>query len=234
VGALALQLEQAGWNYEYQATNVCPFIPLAGLTWEEYLGTLGSEHRYAFHRKTRRLSKEHTVSFDAVQTEEECREAINVTIELHNRRWRERGGSDAFHTEELVAFHRDFSLLALGRGWLRLFVLRLDGRVAACIYAFQYAGKMYFYQSGFEMEFERESVGLVAMGLAIRKAIEEGSEEFDLLHGNETYKSHWSKVSREIGRLEVYPPGRLGAVCRSSFELERASRRFAKRLLPTL
>jgi CelD/BcsL family acetyltransferase involved in cellulose biosynthesis len=70
------------------------------------------------------------------------------------------------------------------------------------------------------------------MGLAIQSAIDEGAEEYDLLHGNEAYKSHWSRDSRELGRLEAYPPRVLGWICRSSVELERASRRFARRILP--
>ena len=81
----------------------------------------------------------------------------------------------------------------------------------------------------FDATYDKHSVGLVTMGLAIKCAIEEGAEEFDLLHGNEAYKSHWSSDSRELGRLEVYPPGSLGWICRSSVELERASRRIARR-----
>jgi CelD/BcsL family acetyltransferase involved in cellulose biosynthesis len=69
------------------------------------------------------------------------------------------------------------------------------------------------------------------MGLAIKSAIEEGAEEYDLLHGSEAYKSHWSCDSRELGRLEVYPPWALGRICRSSVELERAARRIARRVL---
>jgi CelD/BcsL family acetyltransferase involved in cellulose biosynthesis len=70
------------------------------------------------------------------------------------------------------------------------------------------------------------------MGLAIKSAIEEGAEEYDLLHGNETYKSHWSCDRRELSRLEAYPPRALGRICRSSVELERAVRRTARRVLP--
>ena len=80
--------------------------------------------------------------------------------------------------------------------------------------------------------YDKYSVGLVTMGLAIQRAIEEGAGEYDLLHGDEAYKSHWSNDSRELGRLELYPPGSLGWMCRSSAELELASRRIARRVLP--
>jgi CelD/BcsL family acetyltransferase involved in cellulose biosynthesis len=225
-------LAGSGWGVVETGTNVCPFIPLAGRSWESYLATLGAEHRYNFNRKRKRLSRDYTVQFDRVTTQAECRESIDLVIAQHNLRWRDRGGSDAFHAPGLVEFHREFSRVALERDWLRLYVLRLDGKPAATLYGFLYRRTFYFYQSGFDAAYEKHSVGLVTMGLAIKSAIEEGAEEYDLLHGNETYKSHWSCHSRELSRLEAYPPRALGWICRSSVELERAARRIARRVLP--
>jgi len=229
---LASTLGGSGWSVIGTVTNTCPFIPLAGRSWESYLATLGAEHRYNFHRKWKRLNRDFAVEFEQACTEEQCRESIDQVITQNNRRWQGRGGPDAFHTPGLVAFHREFSQIALERGWLRLYVLRLDGKPAACLYGFLYRRIFYFYQSGFDAAYSKHSVGLVTMGLAIQSAIEEGAEEFDLLHGAEAYKSHWSRDSRGLSRLEVYPPRGLGWMCRSSVELERASRRIVRRVLP--
>lgn len=225
-------LAESGWSVVERETNTCPYIPLAGKSWESYLATLGAEHRYNFHRKWKRLNRDYQVRFEQVRTQAQCRESIDLVMALHNLRWRDRGGSDAFHTPGLVGFHREFSQVALDRGWLRLYVLRLDGKPAASLYGFLYRRTFYFYQSGFDAAYDKHSVGLVTMGLAIKSAIEEGAEEYDLLHGNEAYKSHWSRDSRELGRLEAYPPRSLGWICRSSVELERAARRIARRMLP--
>jgi CelD/BcsL family acetyltransferase involved in cellulose biosynthesis len=221
-----------GWGVVEAVTNICPFIPLAGKSWESYLATLGAEHRYNFHRKWKRLNRDYTVQFDRVSTPAQCRESIDLVIAQHNLRWRDRGGSDAFHAPGLVEFHREFSQIALDRDWLRLYVLRLDGQPAASLYGFLYRATFYFYQSGFDAAYEKHSVGLVTMGLAIKSAIEDGVQEYDLLHGNETYKSHWSCDSRELSRLEAYPPRVFGWMCRSSVDLERAARKLARRLLP--
>ena len=229
---VASTLGEKGWKVSETRTNTCPFILLAGRSWESYLATLGAEHRYNFNRKWKRLNRDYVVQFEEVRTEEQCRESIDLVIALHNLRWRDRGGSDAFHTAGLVGFHQEFSQIALERGWLRLYVLRLNGNPAASLYGFLYHRTFYFYQSGFDAAYDRYSVGLVTMGLAIKRAIEEGAEEFDLLHGDEAYKSHWSNGSRELGRLELYPPGSLGWLCRSSVEMEHASRRIARRVLP--
>jgi CelD/BcsL family acetyltransferase involved in cellulose biosynthesis len=229
---VASVLAEDGWRVSETRTNTCPFILLAGKSWESYLATLGAEHRYNFNRKWKRLNRDYVVQFEQVRTEEQCRESIDLVATLHNMRWRERGGSDAFHTSGLVEFHRELSQIALTRGWLRLYVLRLNGKPAASLYGFLYHRTFYFYQSGFDTAYDKYSVGLVTMGLAIKRAIEEGAEEFDLLHGDEDYKSHWSNDSRELGRLELYPPGSFGWMCRSSVELELASRRIARRVMP--
>jgi hypothetical protein len=74
----------------------------------------------------------------------------------------------------LTAFHREFSQIALKRGWLRLYLLRLDGKPASFLYGFHYGRKFYFYQSSFDAAYAKHSPGLIMMGLAIRSAIEEG------------------------------------------------------------
>jgi CelD/BcsL family acetyltransferase involved in cellulose biosynthesis len=229
--AVASDLGQGDWSVGESVTNVCPFIALSGLSWEAYLSTLGAEQRYNFNRKWKRLNRDYRVEFEQVSGEDQCRESVDLTIDLHNLRWRERGGSDAFHTPGLVAFHHEFSQLALKRGWLRLNVLRLNEKPAACLYGFLYGSTFYFYQSGFDLTYLKQSVGLVSMGLGIKSAIEEGAKEYDLLHGNEEYKSHWSRESRELSRLELYPPGGMGQICRRAVTLERASRRVARRVL---
>jgi CelD/BcsL family acetyltransferase involved in cellulose biosynthesis len=219
-----------GWAVSEARTNSCPFISLDGHTWESYLATLGSEHRYSFKRKWKRLQQDFAVRLEEVTTEEQCLDAVNLVIKLHNLRWQDREHSDAFCSEALTKFHREWAELARTRGWLRLFVLRLNEKPVACIYGFCYRRVFYFYQSGFDPAFANYSVGLVTMGLAIKNALEEGAREYDLLHGNERYKSHWSRKSRDIGRLELYPPGGFGRMWRLSVELGRASKTTVKRL----
>ena len=190
---------------------------------------MSAAHRYNFNRKWRSLNRDYDVRFQQVRTEAECREAIDGLIAQHNTRWSARGGSDAFHTTELVAFHREWGAIALERGWLRFYVLRLNEQPAACLYGFRFGGTFYFYQSSFDAAFTQSSVGLITMGVAIQCAIGEGAAEFDLLHGSEAYKSHWSRESRDLGRLESFPPGGAGSLYRLSLEFGRFLRRMNKR-----
>ena len=227
---LADTLTPRGWRVSTTRTNVCPFIRLDGHDWPSYVASLGGAHRANLTRRVRALSRIDSVRFDAVSTDEERRRALGSLIELHNARWQERGGSDAFNTRDMVLFHEEFSAAALRNGWLRLMVLRVGQAPVAYFYGFRHETVFYFYQSAFDPAWNHRSVGLVAMGLAIRRAIEEGAGEFDLLHGAERYKYLWAREQRVIGRVELHPPLLRGWITSGAAELGRLARTMGRSL----
>jgi len=203
-------LERRGWRSGTTKVGTCPLIDLHGHTWTSYLTSLSSEHRYNVKRKMNSLAKHFEVTFERVENEIQLGPVLAVLIDLHKKRWLEHGDSDAFHTTGHEAFHREFTRLALQRGWLRLYVLRLNGQAASAVYALRYGTTFSFYQSGFDPQYAKQSVGLVAMAYSIKAAIEEGAEEYDFLHGTEAYKFHWANGSRDLERIQLHPPGLNG------------------------
>ena len=231
--ALASLLTGRGWSRVRRPAGMCPFIHLNGHTWESYLGTLGSEHRYNFNRRFKQANKNFEFQFEQARSPEECRDALDQLIALHNLRWRGHGGSDAFHSADVVRFHHAMSQVALERQWLRLFVLKLDAAPVAALYGFLYQRVFYFYQSGYDPSYRKHSVGLLTMGLAIKSAIDEGAEEYDMLHGDESYKFHWAKDVRELEHLELYAPDMRPRVARQLRGVGRAMSKTARQVLPT-
>jgi serine acetyltransferase/CelD/BcsL family acetyltransferase involved in cellulose biosynthesis len=229
---LAGELEEHGWTAGQTFVDTCPYIPLRGHGWDSFLGTLGSQHRYNFNRRLKNLHKLGTLVFEAVEKEDQRREGLEILIDLHNRRWDQRGGSGSFHVPVMHHFHDEFSRVALERGWLRLFLLRLDGKAIGALYGFCYGRRFYFYQSGFDPAFRQHSVGLVTMGLAIKAALAEGVEHYDLLHGTEGYKFLWAKETQPLVRLQLYPPSLGGRLCRGAVALDERAKRVARRTLP--
>ena len=231
VADLARHLCRDGWSATDSVINVCPYLDLRGKTWETYISCLGSSQRYNFNRRLKNLQRNYDVRIDVAPTSADARAILEIAIDLHRKRWASKTTSEAFQDAETVAFHREFVDLAVAKGWLRLFVMRIDGVPAAALYGLRYGDIFYFYQSGFDPAWSRQSVGLVMMGLAIRAAIEEGVAEYDFLHGTEEYKYHWSPQARELGRLELYPHHSRGRLSRRAVDLNRAVRKMAKRML---
>jgi CelD/BcsL family acetyltransferase involved in cellulose biosynthesis len=231
VQSVAPRLAENGYRIVERTTGLCPYRTVDGLTWDEFLTSLGQSHRENVRRRIRQLEKRGAI-FEVTRTDAERRQNLQILFELHARCWEDRGGSDGLHTQELISFHEEFSRIALERGWLRLFVLRVDGRPVAAVYGFLRNGKFYFYQSGFEPAFRNSSVGLVALALTIRQAIEEKASEFDFLHGNEEYKFRWARDSRDLKCIEFYPQTLAGSLALQWNQAARATRRMARYVIP--
>ena len=207
---LVNRLERRGWAQVTTAGGICPHIPLAGHTWDSYLATLGASHRANVRRRLRALEQKFDVQFERVTGDGDRRDALERLTHYHQRRFDSRG--TAFRTAALCAFHDEVTRRFLERGWLRMFVLRLNGATAAVMYGFFHNRTFYFYQHGFDDSYQQYSIGLVLMALTIRTALEEGAAEFDMLWGTEPYKSLWARQTRELLNIHLFPPhlgGRL-------------------------
>jgi CelD/BcsL family acetyltransferase involved in cellulose biosynthesis len=216
---LAEGLVARGWTRTTAAGGTCPYIPLAGHTWDSYLATLGSSHRANVRRRIRALEQKFDVRFERITSEAQRREAFPKLVQYHERRFDEEG--TAFRTAPLRAFHDELTKRALDRGWLRMYVLRLNGETVAVMYGFLYDGTFYFYQHGFDEQYQQHSIGLVLMALSIRSAIEEGAGEFDLLWGVEPYKFLWARETRELRNVHLFPGHVAGSLHRHLFHARR-------------
>ena len=92
-------------------------------------------------------------------------------------------------------FHRD-AVDRLGRAGLRLYLMRLVGRVAGAYYGFHHDDRAYYYLGGFDPSFSFESPGTILVGHAIEEAVREGAREFHFLRGAEAYKYEWGAKDR--------------------------------------
>ena len=216
---LANRLERRRWSEVTTPGGICPYIPLAGHTWDSYLATLGASHRANVRRRLRALEQKFDVRFEQVSADHDRREALERLTHYHERRFAARGS--AFRTASLRAFHDEATRRFLDRGWLRMFVLRVNDAPAAVMYGFLYNRTFYFYQHGFDESYQQHSIGLVLMALSIRTAIEEGAAEFDMLWGTEPYKFLWARHVRELRNLHLFPPHLGGQLHRSLFYARR-------------
>jgi CelD/BcsL family acetyltransferase involved in cellulose biosynthesis len=216
---LANRLERRRWIQATTPGGTCPYIPLSGHTWDSYLATLGASHRANVRRRLRALEQKFDVQFDQVSADDDRRDALERLTQYHGRRFAERGS--AFRTASLRAFHDEATRRFLDRGWLRMFVLRLNGTPAAVMYGVRYNGTFYFYQHGFDDSYQQHSIGLVLMALSIRTAIEQGAAEFDMLWGTEPYKFLWARHGRELRNLYLFPPHLGGQLHRGLFHARR-------------
>jgi CelD/BcsL family acetyltransferase involved in cellulose biosynthesis len=166
-----------------------------------------------------------------VTTHKEREDALSVLAVWSERRWKDCGGSTAFMTPAVRAFQDQVTRRALEKGWLLMYVLRLNGEAAAVMYGFNYSGRFYFYQHGFDDRYKTQSLGLVLLGLTIRAVIDEGAREFDMLWGDETYKFLWAREVCALQRIELFPSNIGGALRRRAVVMRRNAGKLARHCL---
>lgn len=227
---VAAQLAADGWTVSVAPDGVCPIIRLAGQTWDSYLATLGSSHRANVRRRVKGIGQRFQMTFEPVASEDQRREALAALIGYHEKRFGSEGS--AFRTPALRAFHDEVSRRALERGWLRMYVLRLNGAIAAVMYGFWQHRRFYFYQHGFDDQYMPHSIGLVLMALTVRAAIDDGAEEFDLLWGVEPYKWLWTDQTRPLHQFRIFPPTMGGRVQRRAVNARHLLKSVVRRVMP--
>lgn len=181
-------LPGAGWPERLGATLVgregSPVVTGPWASWNDYLATRSHNFRGELRRKERRLLEQGVVQRE-VSGEDELEPALDALFELHRQRW---GPEASPFFAGLEAFHRAFSKVAFDRGWLRLRLLELEGRIVSVTHGFRFGHSEWSYQFGRDPEFDHGSLGLIASAQAIRQAFAEDAHTFRLGPGRQDYK----------------------------------------------
>ncbi|MGI9538723.1 MAG: GNAT family N-acetyltransferase [Miltoncostaeaceae bacterium] len=203
-----------------------PRIDAEGRSWAEYLASAVSRRtRKETRRRVRRLDESGDVDFGQASTSD-AEAATDTLFRLHDLRWSARGGSSIDAPPDRATL-RDFNLATAERGWLRLWLLSVDGREVAAELAWRLGDTQTHYQGGFDPEFAELSVGMVVFTSALEEAFETGAESFDLGRGIVDYKEKFMTSADDMLQRTITPglaPSRL------IVEGERAARSCYARL----
>ncbi len=200
-----------------QPDEPLPYIALEGLDWQGYLATRSGQLRNQAKRKMRSLEREHEVRLRRTSSADQVVGDLDTLFKLHDARFQTRDDVSSIAGTDARDFHRRFAAAAHERGWLRLYLLEVDGAAVAAWYGWRLGDRFSYYQAGFDPAWSRYSVGFLLLAETIREAISEGATEYDLLLGDEAFKSRFATAER-LGRRVLIAPaisrGRLSAAAK--------------------
>jgi CelD/BcsL family acetyltransferase involved in cellulose biosynthesis len=228
VPLLDAALDDAGYR-DFELATGSPYIPLPA-TWDEYLARLSGSRRRLVRSSLRAFEAwcGGRWTLRAARTPAELDEGVHVLRELHQARWREAGKPGVFASPHFSAFHAEVMPGLLARGELELLWLcDARDRPVAAVYNIVWGGSVHFYQGGRRMDLPRElRPGVVLHALAIRRAIELGRREYDLLAGNSRYKQELALAVRPLCTIRVVR-ARPAGMARRAYERAEAVLRAA-------
>ena len=206
-------------------------IYLSG-TWEEYLNTLSTEDRKNIGRYTRRLNNRYDVRISRCTRAEEIFPGLDALFRLHQRRWEQIGHRGSFSSLERREFYRDLSLCLLNRGWLELWLLELDGAIAAVQFAFRFRDHIFQLQEGYDSERCSDRPGLVLRAHVLKQFISEGVRVYDFLAGDGGYKKRWGAQSRRYQTVRFAMPFTRGSGVLRLMEGAADGKQWLRRRMP--
>jgi CelD/BcsL family acetyltransferase involved in cellulose biosynthesis len=158
-------------------------------SYQDFVSNLGKSLRYDVKKLDRTVIDTKKAIVEHV-ARERVQAGFEAFLEQHKARWRSKRLPGAF-VGRSVRFHREWVETASQRDWLRLRLLRVDGRIIGAIYAMAFHKTVFYYQAGFDPEMNAYSPGNLLVAQTIREAIEEGRAQFDFMRGDESYKRRW-------------------------------------------
>jgi CelD/BcsL family acetyltransferase involved in cellulose biosynthesis len=178
--------EHKGWSSQVFPEDACPVLALPG-DFDTYLMSLRKKDRHELRRKVRKLEGREDSRWRLVPPTDRdaMHEGLRIFLDLHRK-----SGADkaSFMDEQMAAFFSGTIESLLPTGWLDLAILELDGHHAAAYFSFNYDGRIYLYNSGYDPRFASYSAGIALLAYRIHKAINQGLRYFDFLRGDEDYK----------------------------------------------
>lgn len=185
--------------------DVAPYIDLTGFAdKEQFLGSLRSSLRGDIRRQLRRLEELGEVSLKVYSPADipQAMLALDKLLQEHSRHW-----PDSY---KAPFFHRALVKHALAAGLLHFSELVVGGEVVSWHLGFCEGERFYWYMPAYLPQYQNYSPGKIHLFLCIDEAIKKGVRIFDLLKGDEGYKSQWANGFHDLYSFEVQGrrPGR--------------------------
>lgn len=207
-----------------------PTLEIQGRSWEEYIKTRSRNLREKLRRSGRKIQQSHAVTYRLCNDRMRLDLDFKDLMRLHRAQW----GSSNFAKERVVAFHHELISALSDRGWVRLWIMEVDGEQAAAWYGFRFQGIEFFYQSGRDPRFDSHSVGFLMLVHTMKAAFEDGLDRYAFLRGDEPYKGRFATADAGLethalgrGRIASATVG-LGATAIKSAWLRKGMARFVQ------
>lgn len=200
----------SGLKLKERVCNRCPYLSLPQ-SFDHLMKSLNKNMRQNLNKYLRRINAEHHVELKKYdEAGFSVKEAMQIFVKLHEKRWGLKGEGGAFKNNDVFRrFHMDVAERFATNKWLGLYFLMVDGEPVSVQYTFEYGQKMYYYLAGFDPQYSNYSVGNLTIMFILKRCIDKGFTEYDLMRGDEPYKMLWTNTYRRSFEVRLVRQGAL-------------------------
>ena len=201
-------LRGSRWSAFEYSTRCCAVV--LPESWELYISQLSTEDQTNLARYTRRLDRHYSVRTLRCQDPAALESNLEELFQLHQGRWQKAGQPGSFSSQPRRTFYLKLARRLMQRGWLELWLLQLDGCIAAAQFAFRYGDKVFQLQEGYDHDRASDRPGYVLRGHVLQQLISSKIRVYDFLGGEDSYKSRWGAVEGHYRHIQFAPTLGIG------------------------
>lgn len=196
---LRAESKKRGWSFTQENFRPAISATLPG-DFARYLNSIDKKQRHEIRRKMRRIH-EFGLAVRWYIVEEES--ALDAECEAFLALMANDRAKSGFLSEAMRVQMRNSVHAAFHAGWLQLAFLTVNGAKAAGYLNFDYANRIWVYNSGIDYRYLELSPGWVLLGYLLEWANNHHRTEFDFMRGDEGYKYRFGGVGSWVVRTRV-------------------------------
>lgn len=180
--------------------------------WAALEAAMNIKQRNELRRRRKKLEELWPLTFEALAPDErDFLQPLEAFLKVEGAGWKRQGGTALLQRPEDQGFFRNYARRAALRGQLRLFFLRLDGRVVAGQLHIQAGGRLWALKIGYDEAYAQYSPGALLTHEVLRYGCEQGLRAFEHLGLAEHWQRRWAVETRSYSSLRIYPFSLPGA-----------------------
>lgn len=180
-----------------------PYIAMKS-DWKRFLKTTSAKFRKQLRNKINKLHKAGDVKFDVCRDVGSNSEHLNDALFVSSRSWKHQEGTSMTSTHQRKKFFELLSNVAAKNGWLRIWLLKLNGKPIATEYHLEYNRKTHAMRGDFDESYASLSPGSALEAHIIEQCFKNGVLEYDFCGLPYGYKMRWTRLLHERSNLLFY------------------------------
>lgn len=195
-----LQMDSAATFLETASLN--PYVPLNG-DWETFIGSKSQRFRKTYRNVVNRVRRLGNIQVDCLKCDLSGA-LLKDVFAVSERGWKHQQGLAMTNSQEVMNFFSRLATVSSERGWLMVWILRLDGAPIAMEFDLVQGGIVSALRSDFDEKYGEYSPGSYLEYEIMQNLFMGGFLEYNTGPGVNTYKLKWTDAAREYQRLHVF------------------------------
>jgi len=201
--SLERMLSQNQETQRVTVTGRTPYLQIEG-SWESFYQSKSPKFRKTRRSVTNKVERLGSVKVECLMRPEEAALGLELMFAVSERSWKRKQGSDLLAHDFEREFFTQLTRVASSEGWLRLWLLKHEGRPIASEYHLVDHGTVYGLRAQYDEEYSSCSPGNYLDLHIVRYLFENGYRRYDMGPGAVDYKLAWTESDYCCYGVELY------------------------------